>query len=126
MSRPRAQSEQNARQLFTRGEARLALFGGAFKNRFGVGYTNYHTTIQAPDTGFGLPPENINHGDRLKFDWQGNIELGKGHDLILGVEDQTDRLIDSPISAENGNTPASPSCSRRSSAESVRRREWAL
>jgi vitamin B12 transporter len=99
-----AQSEQNARQLFTRGDARLALFGGAFKNRFGVGYTNYRTTIQAPDTGFGIPPENINHGDRLKFDWQGNIELGKGHVLILGVEDQTDRLIDSPISVENGNT----------------------
>ena len=99
-----AQSEQNARQLFMRGDARLALFGGAFKNRFGVGYTNYHTTIQAPDTGFGVPPENINHGDRLKFDWQGDVELGKGHVLILGVEDQTDRLIDSPISAENGNT----------------------
>jgi vitamin B12 transporter len=87
-----------------RGDARLALFGGAFKNRFGVGYTNYHTTIQAPDTGFGVPPENVNHGDRLKFDWQGNIELGKDHVLILGVEDQTDRLLDSPISAENGNT----------------------
>jgi vitamin B12 transporter len=98
-----AQSEQNARQLFTRGDARLALFGGAFKNRVGVGYTNYRTTIQAPDTGFGVPPENINHGDRLKFDWQGNIELGKDHVLILGVEDQTDRLIDSPISVENGN-----------------------
>ena len=98
------QSEQNARQLFTRGEARLSLFGGAFQNRFGVGYTNYETTIQAPDTGFGLPPENINHGDRLKFNWQGTIGLGKGHDLILGLEDQTDRLIDSPISVENGNS----------------------
>lgn len=97
------QSEQNARQLFTRGDARFSLFGGTFKNRFGVGYTNYRTTIQAPDTGFGLPPENINHGDRIKFDWQGNIELGKGHVLVLGVEDQEDRLLDSPISAENGN-----------------------
>jgi vitamin B12 transporter len=99
-----AQSEQNARQLFTRGEARLSLFGGAFQNRFGVGYTDYETTIQAPDTGFGLPPENINHGDRLKFNWQGNISLGKGNDLVLGLEDQTDRLIDSPISVENGNS----------------------
>jgi vitamin B12 transporter len=98
-----SQSEQNARQLFARGEAYLALFDGVFKNRIGVGYTNYRTTIQAPDTGFGLPPENINHGDRIKFDWQGNIELGKGHALILGVEDQEDRLIDSPISAENDN-----------------------
>src|SRR5947207_4252159 len=98
-----SQSEQNARQLFTRGDARFVLFGGAFKNRVGVGYTNYRTVIQAPDTGFGLPPENINHGDRIKFDWQGNIELGKSNTLILGVEDQEDRLIDSPISAENDN-----------------------
>jgi len=98
-----SQSEQNARQLFTRGDARLVLFGGAFKNRVGVGYTNYRTVIQAPDTGFGLPPENINHGDRIKFDWQGNIELGKSNALILGVEDQEDRLIDSPVSAENDN-----------------------
>jgi vitamin B12 transporter len=97
------QTEQNARQLFLRGEARLALFGGAFKNRFGVGYTNYRTTIQGPDTGFGLPPENINHGDRIKFNWQGNVELGKGHAFIFGIEDQTDRLLDSPISVENGN-----------------------
>jgi vitamin B12 transporter len=97
------QSEQNARQLFARGEAHLELFDGAFKNRIGVGYTNYHTTIQAPDTGFGLPPENINHGDRIKFDWQGNIELWKGSALVLGVEDQEDRLLDSPISAENDN-----------------------
>ena len=98
-----SQSEQNARQFFARGEARLTLFDGAFKNRAGLGYTNYRTTIQAPDTGFGLPPENVNHGDRIKFDWQGNIELGKGQALILGVEDQKDRLLDSPISAENGN-----------------------
>jgi vitamin B12 transporter len=98
-----SQSEQNTRQLFARGEAHLALFDGGFKNRIGVGYTNYRTTIQAPDTGFGLPPENINHGDRIKFDWQGNIELGKGSALILGVEDQEDRLLDSPISAENDN-----------------------
>ena len=98
------QTEQNARQFFTRGEARLALFGGAFINRFGVGYTNYRTTIQSPDIGFDIPPENINHGDRIKFNWQGNIELGKGHTLVLGAEDQTDRLLDSPISVENGNS----------------------
>jgi len=98
------QSEQDARQLFTRGEAQVSFFDGAFKNRFGVGYTNYRTTIQAPDTGFGVPPLNINHGDRLKFDWQGSIELAKGHVLILGAEEYEDRLIDSPISVENSNT----------------------
>ena len=64
---------------------------------------NYRTKIQAPDTGFGLPPPAINHGDRIKFDWQGLITISDSHALLLGVEDQNDRLLQSPISAENGN-----------------------
>ena len=39
----------------------------------------------------------------MKFDWQGNIELAKGHVLVLGAEEANDRLIDSPISADNSN-----------------------
>lgn len=97
------QSEQHAQQLFTRGQAHLALFDDAFKNTVGVAYTLYRTEIQAPDTGFGLPPPNVNHGDRIKFDWQGNIALAKRHHLVLGVEDLEDRLLESPISVENGN-----------------------
>ena len=97
------QSDQHAQQLFTRGQAHLALFDGQFKNTVGLGYTLYRTEIQAPDTGSGVPPPNLNHGDRIKFDWQGNIALAKGYALLLGVEDQEDRLLDSPISAEIGN-----------------------
>jgi vitamin B12 transporter len=97
------QSEQHAQQVFTRGQAHLALFDGRFKNTAGIGYTYYRTEIQAPDTGFGLPPPNLNHGDHIKFDWQGNIAVVEGQTLLLGVEDQNDRLLDSPISAENGN-----------------------
>jgi vitamin B12 transporter len=97
------QSDQHAQQLFTRGQAHLTLFDGLIKNTVGLGYTLYRTEILAPDTGFGVPPPNINHGDRIKFDWQGNISLSKGYTLLLGVEDQEDRLLDSPISAENDN-----------------------
>ena len=97
------QSEQQAQQLFTRGQAHLALFDNAFTNTVGVGYTLYRTEIQAPDTGFGLPPPNLNHGDRIKFDWQGNIALAEQHHLVLGIEDLKDRLLDSPSSVENGN-----------------------
>jgi vitamin B12 transporter len=97
------QSEQRAQQLFTRGQVHLALFDGAFENTAGIGYTLYRTEIQAPDTGFGLPPLNINHGDRIKFDWQGKIVLAKRHTLLLGAEDTEDRLLDSPISVENDN-----------------------
>jgi len=97
------QSEHDAQQIFTRGQAHLDLLDGAFKNTVGLGYTNYYTKIQAPNLGFGLPPPNIDHGDRIKFDWLGNIAIAEGHTLLLGVEDQDDRLIDSPISASNGN-----------------------
>jgi vitamin B12 transporter len=97
------QSEQDAQQVFTRGQAHVAFFDGAFKNTAGIGYTYYRTEIQAPDLGFGLPPPNLNRGDRIKFDWQGNIALAERHTLLLGVEDQNDRLLESPISVENGN-----------------------
>jgi vitamin B12 transporter len=97
------QSKQDVEQIFTRGQAHLDLFDGAFKNTIGLGYTNHRTEIQAPDLGFGLPPPTVDHGDRIKFDWLGNIAITEDHTLLLGVEDQNDRLLDSPISAENGN-----------------------
>jgi len=97
------QSEQHAEQVFTRGQAHLALFEGRFKSTAGLGYTYYRTEILAPDTGFGLPPPNLNHGDRIKFDWLGTIAIAKGQTLLLGAETQNDRLLESPISAENGN-----------------------
>ncbi len=97
------QSDQNVDQVFTRGSAHLSLFDGAFKNSAGLAYTYYRTEIQAPDTGFGLPPPNLNRGDRLKFNWLGTIALAQHYTLLLGVEDQNDRLLESPISAENAN-----------------------
>jgi vitamin B12 transporter len=97
------QSEQSADQIFARGEAHLALFNGIFKNSAGLAYTYYDTETQEPDTGFGVPPPNASRGDRIKFNWLGTITLAKNYTLLLGVEDQNDRLIDSPISAENAN-----------------------
>ena len=92
-------TDQNTRQLFTRGEARLNLFGSRFQNVFGVGYTNYRTAIKSPDDGFGPPPPIVDRGDRLKADWQGTLALSARQTLVLGIEDTLDRLIDSPISA---------------------------
>jgi hypothetical protein len=102
------QSEQHAHQLFTRGQAQLALFDGAFQNTIGLGYTYYRTKIQEPDTGFGLPPANLNHGDRLKFDWLGKITMTEHYPCCLSRRSKR-RLLDSPISAENATWPALPS-----------------
>ena len=88
-----AQTDQKSRQLFTRGEARLSLFDGALRNALGVGYTDYHTTIQAPDDGYGTPPPTLADGDRFKVDYLGTVTLSPRHTLLLGAEADLDRLL---------------------------------
>ena len=97
-----AQTDQLTRQVFTRGEARLSLFDHRFDNVFGVGFTYYRTTIQAPDDGLGLPAPTVDDGDRLKFDWQGTLKINPATTLVLGADADFDRLINSPINASDG------------------------
>jgi vitamin B12 transporter len=98
-----AQTTQWEHQFFTRATAKLDLFDDRFENVVGVGYANFQTTVLGPNDGaiFGLPPSppTIDDGDRLKFDWLGTIVLDPRDTLVLGVDDTTDRLIDSPVSA---------------------------
>jgi len=94
-----AQTYQWEKQLFARAEAKLGLFDDRLENVLGASYANFQTTIQAPDDGFGLPAPTVDNGDRLKFDWLGTVILDPRNTLILGVDDTTDRLIDSPVSA---------------------------
>jgi vitamin B12 transporter len=96
-----AQTDQYTRQLFTRAEARLSLLGGHFENVAGLAYVFYHTTIQGPDDGYGLPAPTIDDGDRLRADWQGTLTLSKLVSLVVGADVDRQRLIDSPIDAED-------------------------
>ena len=94
-----AQTYQWERQFFSRAEAKFGLFDSRFQNTLGVAYANFRTTSQSPDDGFGLPAPVVDDGDRLKFDWLGHVALNSENALLLGVDDTTDRLIDSPVSA---------------------------
>ena len=94
-----AQTYQWERQFFSRAEAKFGLFDSRFQNTLGVAYANFRTTSQSPDDGFGLPAPVVDDGDRLKFDWLGRVALNSENALLLGVDDTTDRLIDSPVSA---------------------------
>jgi vitamin B12 transporter len=94
-----AQTQQWERQFFSRAEARLNLFDDHFSNVVGVSYANFQTTVQSPNDGYGLPAPVVDDGDRLRFDWLGTIILDARNTLVLGVDDNTDRLIDSPVSA---------------------------
>ena len=96
------QASQWERQFFTRGEVKLGLFGDRLQNVFGVAYANFHTVVQSPDDGFGLPAPVIDNADRLKFDWLGTIVLDRRDLLLLGADDTIDRQIDTAVETRIG------------------------
>jgi vitamin B12 transporter len=97
------QSIQPVNQLYTRGEAHWVIFDGAFKNRFGLGYTQAYTREKDPDTIFGITPPVSNLGQRLQYDWQGEAALAKDWTLIGGFESKTDQLFTAPTFARYSN-----------------------
>ncbi len=99
-------SESTNNELFTRGTAHLVLFDGVFEQTAGVGYTAYRRRYYDPnasDLAAGGDPA-FYRGDRLKFNWQGNIKVATGETVTLGAEHQLDQLYDSgPLFAQMSN-----------------------
>lgn len=93
------QSTHAVQQLFTREEAVWSLFGGRVKNYFGVDYANNRSW----DIGPGDFEPTITTGERFKFDWHSVTELAPGNNLIVGAEQQLDRIDTTGFTAENGN-----------------------
>ncbi|MGH6841580.1 MAG: TonB-dependent receptor [Methylocella sp.] len=94
-----AQSNQRVNQLYTRGEANWFTFGGAVRNRFGLGYTQAYSRFKDPDTSLGITLPTSNLGQRLQYDWQGLAELSKEWTLIGGFESWHDQLYAEPTFA---------------------------
>jgi vitamin B12 transporter len=91
------QSPTQEHAFFTRGEAKLLSFDGALENKFGVAYSHYNRSTTDID------PTNVPStlsGDRTKFNWQGTAHLGNDRTIVLGLEDQTDRLANLGITPE--------------------------
>ena len=88
-----SQSEDDARQIYTRATIHSVTFAGAFEQTLGVAYSNLKSSDLSPDD-----PRSDNAGDRVKIDWQGNIRLASDEKLIIGAEHQRDE-ISLPISA---------------------------
>lgn len=98
-----AQSIQTVHQFFTRGEAVWTTFDGRFKNFFGVNYTDDWNWNKSPDMAFGPSPATVNRGDRTKFGWRGVASVLPGQTVVMGLEQETERLHTAATSAENGN-----------------------
>jgi vitamin B12 transporter len=96
---PEAQrSTQIVHQLYTRGETVLTMFDGRLKNYFAVGYLNDSNRNFSPSL-----PLAVNQGDRIKFDWHGVATIAPGVTLIMGLEDQNERLETPGTTAEESN-----------------------
>lgn len=101
------QDTQRNHQLFTRGEVVWSLLDGRFKNFFGVNYSNQWTWFFDPNPDsfnpFGsVAPPITNVGQRLKFDWRGEIGVAPGQTLVLGLEDQKESLRTDSTATEPG------------------------
>jgi vitamin B12 transporter len=91
---------------FARGEAVWSLFDGKFKNTFGTSYTNNWNWNFNPNpdsfTPFGVvatPTKNV--GEKTTYDWRGELKVLPGQTVVLGLEDQTQKLrTDSTLTAD--------------------------
>ena len=93
------QSKQVVHQFYTRGETVLTLLDGRFKNYFAVGYINDWNWNQTPS----IPLPTVNQGDRIKYDWRGVATVAPGLTVIMGLEQQTERIDVPTTSAEESN-----------------------
>ncbi|WP_257170339.1 TonB-dependent receptor domain-containing protein [Bradyrhizobium sp. SRS-191] len=94
-----AQSRHTVHQLATREEAVWSLLGGRIRNYFGVNYVNNWSS----DLTAGNPVASVATGERIKYDWHAVTELAPHNNLVLGLEQQTERLKTAELSAENSN-----------------------
>src|SRR5450432_3411711 len=88
-----AQSANNTLQTYARATAHLLSFTGELEQTLGLAYSNVKSSDFDPEFG-----RSDAFGERVKFDWQGNIKLAVDQKLVLGAEHQRDEIT-APISA---------------------------
>ena len=97
------QSTQKQQQFFTRGEAVWSLLDGRIRNHFGVAYSDLSRWTRDP---INAPTISTTDGDRTKYDWRSYTTIAPGHILLLGLENENERLRTNTDAAAMGNTGA--------------------
>jgi vitamin B12 transporter len=90
-----SQSEEDTRQLYTRGFGHLVSFDGRLDQSLGFAYTENRTDDLAP-----LNPNDNTLGQRVKVDYLGMVRVTPDEIFSFGAEHFTDSIENSPISAE--------------------------
>ena len=93
-----SQSTQTVQQFFTRGEAVWSPFGEGFKSFVSLAYTDHINKTLDPING-----PSSNDGDRIKTDWRGLLTFAPGQTVLVGVENQIERLNTDTTSAQETN-----------------------
>jgi vitamin B12 transporter len=88
-----AQSANDTRQYYARATGHLVSFEGALEQTLGVAFSDIKSYETSPEL-----PESDFFGERVKFDWQGNVRIAADELLVLGAEHQRDEMT-VPISA---------------------------
>jgi vitamin B12 transporter len=88
-----AQSENDTLQTYARATAHLKSFDGTLEQTLGLAYSNIRSSDFAPEF-----PRSDAFGERVKFDWQGIVNLAADEKLVLGAEHERDEIT-APISA---------------------------
>jgi vitamin B12 transporter len=82
------QTESIAHKFFTRGEAVVDPLNGSFVSYFGVNWVDNWNRVADP---FGFSgPVVISRGDRIRFDYRGDLKLAPNALLIVGASDETE------------------------------------
>jgi vitamin B12 transporter len=96
-STPEAQqSADNTHQLYTRATAHVRTTAGTFEETLGIAYSLLDSSQFTPPA--DGPPSYFS-GERVKIDWQGNVQLASAELLVLGAEHQRDELR-TPVGAD--------------------------
>jgi vitamin B12 transporter len=82
------QSAQVVHKFFTRGEAVLDPFNGRFVSYFGVNWID-NWNLFADPYGFS-GPVTISKGDRIRYDYRGDLKLAPNATVIFGASDETE------------------------------------
>jgi vitamin B12 transporter len=82
------QSKQVVHKFFTRGEAVLDPFNGRFVSYFGINWNDNWNLFADP---FGFSgPVSISKGDRIRYDYRGDLKLAPNVLVMVGASDETE------------------------------------
>lgn len=97
-----------SQQLATRGQSRLNLFDGIWEQTLGIAYSlidrvylnrkdSSHTTV-FDSTRFAYT------GDKIKANWQNNLNLHESYTLSFGIENEEESMLAETVSRKSANT----------------------